>query len=224
MSENNTGNVGLKILQPKVDVAFKRLFGDERNIGIITDFVNSVLTLSEDEYKMVTIEDVRLEGEISADRLGVVYVKLTLRSGKVIFVEMWMMKRVDAPEKAVLYYHSQLVSQLESGDDYYKLKKIISIAISADFEITKGSPEYHNTFQWMSDDGVKLSDAIPDMTETEIHTLELHKLPEQSDGTAIYDWLRFLKMEREEEFDILADRSKAIKEAVDELKRLSQEK
>lgn len=55
----------------------------------------------------------------------------------------------------------------------------------------------------------------------EINTLELQKIPEESDNTAKYDWLRFLKAEREEEFDMLAERSAVVKKAVVELKRLS---
>jgi len=51
----------------------------------------------------------------------------------------------------------------------------------------------------------------------------LQKIPEQSDDTAMYDWLCFLKSEKEKEFDMIAAKSPAIKKAVVELKRLSQD-
>jgi len=56
----------------------------------------------------------------------------------------------------------------------------------------------------------------------EINTLELGKVSEQTDNTKKHDWLQFLKAEREEEFDMLAERRPEIKKAVVELKRLSQ--
>ena len=103
----------------------------------------------------------------------------------------------------------------------------------------ENSPKCHHKFQLNdAETGVKFTDVI------EINTLELGKIPkqdEQNESTATintqdkpstpteakyskrkYDWLRFLKAEREEEFDMLAERSPVIKQAVVELKRLSQ--
>jgi len=41
-------------------------------------------------------------------------------------------------------------------------------------------------------------------------------------STKKHDWLQFLKAEREEEFDVIAEKNPIIKKAVVELKRLSQ--
>ena len=51
MNENDTIVQSPKILPPKADVVFKRLFGDERNIDILVDFLKSVLDISENEYE-----------------------------------------------------------------------------------------------------------------------------------------------------------------------------
>ncbi|MCL2815807.1 MAG: Rpn family recombination-promoting nuclease/putative transposase [Oscillospiraceae bacterium] len=57
----------------------------------------------------------------------------------------------------------------------------------------------------------------------EVNTLELQKIPGVSDNTEKYNWLQFLKSESEEEFEMLAAKNPALKKAVVELKRLSQD-
>ena len=52
--------VGKDFLSPKSDLIFKLLFGDERNIELLTDFLKSVLRLPIDDYDEVTIVDPHL--------------------------------------------------------------------------------------------------------------------------------------------------------------------
>ena len=205
-----------KILLPKVDVIFKLLFGDERNSEILIDFLKSVLNLADDEYESITLEDTHLKRETVDDKLGIVDVKLKTKNGKIIHIEMQVLEQDDIPERVTYYNAKMLVTQKKSGDKKYHFQKTISIVI-ADFEIVANSPnKYHHKFQLNDIDcGVNFTDII------EINTLELGKVG-HTDNTKKHDWLQFLKAEREEEFDMLAERSPVIKQAVVELKRLSQ--
>ena len=216
MPKKKTPLTHRKILPPKSDVVFKMLFGDKRNKDILIDFLKAILNLSEDEYEHIYLEDTHLKREVPDDKLGIVDVKLTTKTGKIIHIEMQILEQEDMPERITYYNSKMLVTQLKSGDDY-TLQKTISIAI-ADFEIVQDSPKYHHKFQLNeTETGIKFTDVI------EINTLELQKIPEKSDRTAKYDWVKFLKSEREEEFDMIAERSPVIKKAVVELKRLSQD-
>jgi len=209
------GNEVCKILLPKVDVIFKLLFGDKRNIEILIDFLKSVLDLNEDEYESITLEDTHIKRETVDDKLGIVDVKLTTKSGKIVHIEMQILEQDDFPERVTYYNAKMLVAQLKAGSNY-KFQKTISIVIS-DFEIVENSPKCHHKFQLNdTETGINFTDVI------EINTLELGKIPTQDESIAKYDWLRFLKAEREEEFDMLAERNPVIKQAVVELKRLSQ--
>jgi predicted transposase/invertase (TIGR01784 family) len=90
--------------------------------------------------------------------------------------------------------------------------------VITDYDIIKESPKYHHVFQlYDKSSGVQFTDIM------EINTLELQKIPEESDSTAKYNWLKFLKAEGEEEFNMIGERRPAIKKAVVELKRLSQD-
>jgi len=204
-----------KILLPKVDVIFRLLFGDKRNIEILKDFLKSVLDLADDEYESISLEDTHLKRETVDDKLGIVDVRLTTKSGKIVHIEMQILEQDDFPERVTYYNAKMLVTQLKSGNDY-KFQKTISIVIS-DFEIVENSPKCHHKFQLSDVEiGVKFTDVI------EINTLELGKIPTQDESQKKYDWLRFLKAEREEEFDMLAQKSPVLRQAVVELKRLSQ--
>ena len=204
-------------MEPRYDIVFKMLFGDERNIDILIDFLKSVLDISEDEYDKITLTDTHLKREAIDDKLGIVDVKLTTKSGTIIHIEIQVAPETTLPERIIYYNAKTLVVQLKSGADYFKLEKVITIAI-ANFDFIKDSDDYHHIFEWRErTKGIRLTDIV------EVNTLELTKIPGVTDNTLKYDWLQFLKSEKEEEFDMLATKSPALKKAVVELKRLSQD-
>ena len=55
----------------------------------------------------------------------------------------------------------------------------------------------------------------------EVHTLELQKLPDSTDGTALYDWAKFIAAETEEELNMVAQRNPQIEKAAVKLRELS---
>ena len=55
----------------------------------------------------------------------------------------------------------------------------------------------------------------------EVDLLELKKLPKADDGTDLWDWLRFIKTNNEEEMEMLAQTNPEIEKAYDALQDLS---
>ncbi len=55
----------------------------------------------------------------------------------------------------------------------------------------------------------------------EIHTLELPKIPKNSDGTALWSWLKFIASEKREEMAALAREDRVMAEAYAKLVQLS---
>lgn len=206
--------LAFKILSPKIDVVFKLLFGDKRNIEILTDFLESVLDLPETEYESIVIEDTHLKRETVDDKSGIVDVKVLTQSGKIVHIEIQVLELPEMPEM-VTYYNSRiLATQLKSGESYNSLQKTISIAIT-NFDMIMESPEYHHIFQLRDSLGIKFTDVI------EIHTLELTKIPNCTDNTKKYDWLKFIRAEKEDDFMLATKKNPVIKKAYAELRRLS---
>jgi len=204
-------------LSPKSDLIFKLLFGDERTIDLLTDFLKSVLRLSADDYDEVTIVDPHLLREYDADKLGVLDVKIKTKSKKIIDIEI-QVKPSKALKQRVIFYTSKMIAeQIGSGGAYDKIKRVISIIIT-DYALITESPKYHHRFVlYDPDNGVEFTDII------EVNTLELEKLPDAEDGTELWNWLKFLSAERKEDLEMLAERSPQVKKAVVRLMELSKD-
>jgi predicted transposase/invertase (TIGR01784 family) len=76
------------ILPPKSDEVFKMLFGDEQNKEILAAFLKAVLPLPDDDYEEIEILNPFLPGEVLNDKIGILDLKLRLKSGRLIDVEI----------------------------------------------------------------------------------------------------------------------------------------
>ncbi|MDR0642292.1 MAG: Rpn family recombination-promoting nuclease/putative transposase, partial [Treponema sp.] len=62
--------IPMNIMLPKVDIAFKLLFGDQRSKNILADFLKAVLpNLADEEFEELTIVDPHLKREFARDKL-----------------------------------------------------------------------------------------------------------------------------------------------------------
>lgn len=207
-----------KILSPMTDIVFKLLMGTENNKEILTDFLLKVLSLSPDEYDNITILNPFLLQEYKGDKLGILDVKLKLKSGKVLNIEV-QIDPVPLMESRILFYVSKLITeQIGESDQYEKIKKVISIIITGHSMIKQSGKYHHNFGLYDLGSGVLFTDAL------EIHTLEVPKA-RKIDGVAgqsdLLDWMKFFDVKTEEELDVLATKSPAISKAAISLKKLS---
>jgi len=208
----------LKILSPKSDIIFKLLFGTENSIDILTDFLLAVLNLSPDEYNEITISNPFLLQEYKGDKLGILDVKLKLKSGKVLNIEI-QVDPMPFMESRILFYVSKLITeQIGESDQYEKIKRVISIIIT-DHLLIKQSEKFHHHFGLYDiESKVLLTDIL------EIHTLEIPKARKVFDDTGntdLLNWMKFLDAKTEEELAMLAEKSPAMKKATIRLLELS---
>ena len=199
----------------KSDVVFRLFYADERNQEFLVGLLKSMLRLPEDDYNEIEIADPHLLREFEGDKLAIIDVKLHTRSKKIIHIEI-QLEVTSALKKRIAFYEAKLVTeQIGSGDDYDLIKKVISIIITEE-ELIPDSPRYHHRFTFYDPEArVEFSDII------ELHTLELRKLPQGTDGTELYDWAKFIDAETEEELTMLAEKNPQIGKAVVKLRELS---
>ena len=205
------------LLSPKSDYIFKLLFGDMRNIDILTEFLKSVLKIPHDDYEKLTIVDPFLKREDVNDKMGILDVKLHTRSGRVLDVEIQVLEVPQMSERIIFYTSKMVTEQIRKSDNFDAIKPVISIIIM-DFNLIKDSAHYHNSYRLYDNNTQSLfTDLI------QVDTLELRKLPKKTDNTDLFDWLSFLKAEREEEYAVLASKSPVLNKAYGVLKELSQD-
>jgi predicted transposase/invertase (TIGR01784 family) len=100
---------------PKIDFAFKLLFGDERSKNILADFLKAVLPeLADEEIEELTILDPHLKREFSGDKLEVLDVKARTRSKKtkterILAIEI-QISNIPGMRSRVSYYQSNLIT------------------------------------------------------------------------------------------------------------------
>jgi len=202
-----------EIISPLYDFAFSQIFGNQRNIDITRAFLKTLLDIPEDEYDRLTVVSPILKRFFQKDKSGVVDLKLSTRSGKIIHIELQVNKRANLRSR-ILYYAARLIGdQLKFGDDYNKLHQVISIVI-CDHDLLWEEKSYINVYELQNSENRCFTDLL------KVVILELPKLPQEEDS-AVWPWLRFLKCSDREEFEMLARKHPELKEAVYCAKKMS---
>jgi predicted transposase/invertase (TIGR01784 family) len=205
---------GFDILPPKVDVVFKMLFGDKRNIEILTAFIEAVL---DKKINNVLLLDTTIKKKSPNDKSGIVDVKVELGNGEIVDIEM-QARNVSEFRSRISYYSAgMLVEQIGRGGKYSDIKPVISIIIVAQSLIIE-SNKCHNIFLMLEKD-----EKFPFNDLQEIHILDLSRI-KREENERLSNWLEFINSEKEEEFMTVSQKDEKIKLAYGELKVLSADK
>ena len=92
------------------DYAFKKLFGTEENKDIMIEFVSLVTKMNKKDFEDVKIDNTELSPQFFTDKRGRVDVKIVLKNGDKIDVEMQNIFFSHYPKRS-LYYWAQLFSE-----------------------------------------------------------------------------------------------------------------
>ena len=202
-------------LSVKKDVMFHFFFADERNEEELIGFLKSIIDLPDEDYNDIEIADPTLLPDYVGDKYAIIDVKLRTKSRKIVHIEVQLHVPPAMRERIVFYSSKLITEQIGSGDEYYEIKKAISIVITEKPFIHE-SPKYLHHFLLIDrNSGIEFTDII------EIYTLELKKLPVKSDGTALYNWAKFINAETEDELDMAAESNPLIRKAVVKVRELS---
>jgi len=83
------------MISPLNDYAFSEIFGSQKNIDITTCFLKTLLDIPEDEYDQLTVVSPLLRKVFKTEKSGVVDLKLSTKSGKIIHIELQVEKRIE---------------------------------------------------------------------------------------------------------------------------------
>ena len=180
-----------KIVKLKLDIIFKRVFGDSKNDKIIKAFLSALLEIPAQHINAVTIENV----ELPPDELEQKFSRLDLRldvDGKTVNIEIQVNFQYDYRERTLFYWSKMFSNELGSGEEYGSLPQTICINI-VNFNLF-GKPEYHSHYSIMDRDTHEiLTDKFA------IHFFELKKVGKNRTGKPMDDWINLINAETEEE-------------------------
>ncbi|MDR1873656.1 MAG: Rpn family recombination-promoting nuclease/putative transposase [Synergistaceae bacterium] len=210
---------GIIFLPLKSDIVFKLVFGDPRYIEILRAFLLVALDIPPEEYEGMKIIDPHLERDRLNDKLGILDVRVLLRDGTIISVEMQARETPFMAERVAFSTGRNLSRQIAPGQSYAQIRKVVTIVI-ADYKLISANNFYHHTFRLYD-----LDKSVLFTTVMEVQTFELKKLPKgpvkDSRQRELVNWLKLIRSEKKEEIAMLATQTAEMDFAVRRLKQLS---
>jgi predicted transposase/invertase (TIGR01784 family) len=213
LSEKNS--MYQNILSPLNDLIFKKIFGDQSVMGSTGSFLKSVLDIDAEIVDGLTVINPNQQIDHKNDKAGVLDLKLRASGGEILHVEVQVLNMPSIRERIMYYSCKMITEQIEKGDNYTEIKRVISILIS-DFKLIKDTEMYHDDFSNASLNSCKVFSDL-----YKIHILELPKLPQKSDGTKLWAWMKFISARNQEDFDMALQENSDIKPAYDKLVTIS---
>lgn len=120
-----------KFLDPKNDVAFKKIFGTKKNKDILIHFLNDMVIFREGKPIVdVTFLKTLQDPEAMAKKTSIVDILCEDQDKNTYVVEMQVAQHKGFEKRAQYYASKAYVSQMEKGGIYENLKEVIFIAIA----------------------------------------------------------------------------------------------
>lgn len=207
------------IMSPKIDFAFKLIFGNENHKEVLRAFLSAALNMPEEEFYHINLLNTELLKEFREDKKGILDVRVETKNKEQIDIEIQILPTKFMAERTLFYWSKMYNGQVEPGYTYDKLKKCITINI-VNFDVVP-LEKIHTKFHILEDEThYKLTDVL------EIHFLELSKVKELSDSKEepIEQWLKFINADSREGMEMLAQQNENIKTAYEILERASRTK
>ncbi len=180
----------MRFISPKVDYAFKKIFGSEQSKEILISFLNAIIYGGEKVIQSLTIVNPYNPGQVLSLKDTYLDVKAVLADGSIVVIEM-QIASMAAFNKRVAYNLAKAYSnQLVKGEDYPLLNPAIAVTIT-DFILFNQTEEVVNKFVFKEE--TKQFKCIGD--ELRLIFVELPKFKKRlSELKGLTDkWLYFLK-------------------------------
>ena len=205
------------ILQPKNDVVFKALFSRGKP-RITQAMLEAILKMKIDKLELDKSTD--LLNENADDKNGRLDLRAIINGNTECDIEVQLTSNDNIAERFVYYWAKMYAANLKIGDTYSDLRKTISIIIlDDDFKLTKNLGKPQTTWKIRESENTHL--ILTDYFEIEIPKVlkAYHKNPNDE----VLQWMLFLDNPEKEEVTRIMEENKDIKEAKEELDRISQD-
>lgn len=205
------------LLNPKIDFVFKKIFGSEEHPEVLISFLNAVLK-QKNKIVEVEIKNSDIEKAYIEDKFSRLDVKAKTNNKEIINIEIQLKNEYNMIQRSLYYWSKLYEDQLNEDDRYDKLSRTICINI-LDFKYLEND-RFYNGYRLKE---IETNEELTDLQE--IHFIEIPKLKKLSTEEEVVDmlegWVEFLRDPESEVVRKLEMTTKEIREAKDELYRLS---
>ena len=155
-------------ISPRIDIAFKKIFGVEENKDLLISLINSIVS-NEDQVADVTLLNPYNPKNFKSDKLSILDIKAKGTDGKRFNIEIQISDEADYDKRALYYWAKLYTEQLRVSQGYSSLSKAIGIHI-LNFTSIPEVKNYHNVFHVTEKDS-----GTAYFKDLELHTIELNK-------------------------------------------------
>ena len=197
--------------------SFRKTFKD---IIVAKGFSMALLGLREDEIEDLEVVDPFEEGECDEEKEGILDVKLKLKDGRKINIEMQNRLQQDWIERSLFYNCRMFVEGFRYGRPYRELAPCIHVGI-LDFNLMKSQRFHHE---------ITLRDTKTDELYSGkflFHVIELKKLddvPQSEQNTPLYRWARLIAAKDWKEVCEVANGDTYLEAARDVMDKINQDR
>lgn len=208
----------VKLLDPKNDLVFQKLFGMKKHKHILIGFLNAVLKTNElDRIKDVYFDEKQLDVTLlTSEKLSILDLHVVTETSININVEIQLINQYNMIKRTIFYLSKMVLSQLKKGEDYSALRRTITINI-LNFNYLEEENFINNYLYYNKITKKKLSDLC------EIIFIELPKFNDthKDYNDKLHRWLTFLANPSGKEIQDMAKTDIEIREAMDVLYNIS---
>ena len=201
-----------QLLSVKNDFVFKKLFGEPGSEDVLINLLEAVLKIEIRSVEL--IKDLKLEKKHIKDKQCVIDVRALLHNGSKINIEMQVQDKYNFVKRSFFYLSKIYTEGFEEGDDYFNLKKTITVNI-VDYNIFNLDTCHYRIMLRDDKHVLNVLDEIMEM-----HFLDLTQIKNLHDEK-LSNWLKFIRTEDVEVINLLSKNDKAIALARKKLEELS---
>ncbi len=160
-----------KLMDLKVDYAFKQLFGNNKNKHITMIFLNAILNRQgEDSIQDITFINNEFSAEHRGDKESRLDILATTNKNERVNIEIQFNNRYDMVKRSLYYWAGIYREPLQKSMGYKELKPVILINI-VNFHLFDETEKFQTTYHLYEDeDRFQLTDVL------EMHFLKMPKL------------------------------------------------
>jgi len=208
-----TEDTDLYFINLTVDLAFKLVFGEAKNIELLKALLKDITKLPIERLEGLGLKSEELHRDSIIDHKTIVDVRAILNDNTQIEIEMQVRNYHDMDKRSLYTWAKMYSSQLNKNDPYIKLAKCICINITA-FDFTKENSG-HNKYAIKN---IETNEAFTN--DLEIHFIELPKRG-KVDDMQIRKWMALLASKTWEEMERNAEGDDIMKQVYNQAKNIA---
>ena len=189
----------------KNDYLFKLLLGSEENKACLQDFLECVLDIPTGMIADLELLDKELTKDAITDKTGILDVKLRLKDGTTIDIEIQNSWSAEFIPRTLFYWSKMYIEGFKEGEAYTSITRCITInLISQGFKLNN---EVHSAYAILEQNSYQ---SLTDLLEIHFLNLsavkgaEIRQTVSTKKQEKLINWLRFIETDDKEERAMLA--------------------